>query len=202
MPISKENDYRNAYMSFYKEERKLTKNERYKGQMDMMEWLIRQNEYSKYALNGYRVNQVLRAGEIYEVDFGINVNKEFSHRHFALVLTDSNENNPLVFVCPLKTNVRGAHPSSDLNLGIIKDIDNGHETLAIINQVRAIDKYRIFRKPIIGKKYDLEENGYAMNDCYDEQINEKDIIYRLEDDKFDLVLQAVVDYLRYGYICR
>ena len=191
--------YKNSYSSF-QEERKVAKRERYKGQMDLMEWLIRQNEYSKISLNGYQVNKELKAGEIYEVDFGINVNKEFSHRHYALVLTNSNENNPLVFVCPLKSNVRGAHPNSDINLGYIKELESDHETLAIINQVRAIDKYRIFKKPIINKKFNLEEKGYALNDSYDELLEENEIIYRLEQDKFDLVMSKVIDYLKYGWI--
>ena len=49
--------------------------ERKKGQFDIIGWLIRQNEYARYAERN-RVSMSLYAGEIYEVDFGLNVNTE------------------------------------------------------------------------------------------------------------------------------
>ena len=156
--------------------------EREKGQFDVIGWLIRQNEYAKYASKN-RDSFEVRAGEIYEVDFGINVNAEFSYRHYALVLVNSYKNNPLVLVCPLKSNNKGANPASDLNLGIIKDLDSDHESLAVINQIRTIDKLRIYRKPIINAK-DEKHQQY----------------YRLEKNKFEKVIWKALDYIEYGYI--
>ena len=170
--------------------------ERKKGQFDIIGWLIRQNEYAKYAEKNKTVMR-LNAGEIYEVDFGINVNAEFSYRHYALVLADSLENNPLVLVCPLKSNNKGAHPASDINLGYISCLDTTHESLAVINQIRTIDKLRIFRKPIISNKNRLNDSGTRLIDEYN---TERNTVYRLEKEKFDLVQTAVRNYLEYGHI--
>ena len=162
--------------------------ERKKGQFDIIGWLIRQNEYAKYSERN-RTSFSVEAGEIYEVDFGINVNAEFSYRHYALVLADSNEQNPLVLVCPLKSNNKGAHPASDLNLGIINALDSNHESLAVINQIRTIDKLRIYRRPIIRK-----------TNAPNEKITlENEEIYRLERNKFQKVLWKTMDYIEYGY---
>ena len=135
------------------------------------------------------------------VDFGINVNAEFSYRHYALVITDSPEWNPLVLVCPLKSNIRGGHPASDINLGYIRDLDSDHESLAVINQVRTIDKFRIFKKPAINRKI---ENVNRLNDVESEEESyflQEDIKpYRLEESKFLKVQNAVLNYIEYGYI--
>ena len=141
------------------EERKNSGFERKKGQFDVIGWLIRQNEYAKYAEKN-KLLMTVRAGEIYEVDFGINVNAEFSYRHYALVLADSFESNPLALVCPLKSNTKGPHPMSDINLGFIDALDSDHESLAVINQIRTIDKLRIFKKPLINRHTALK-NGDA-----------------------------------------
>ena len=164
--------------------------ERKKGQFDVIGWLIRQNEYAKYAEKN-KLSMIVRAGEIYEVDFGVNVNAEFSYRHYALVLADSLESNPLVLVCPLKSNTKGPHPFSDINLGYIEALDSDHESLAVINQIRTIDKLRIFKKPVINKGY-----RYGIKD---DLIN-KNEIYRLESDKLEQVKNAIDNYIRHGRI--
>ena len=170
--------------------------ERKKGQFDVIGWLIRQNEYAKFAERS-KLNIRLKAGEIYEVDFGINVNAEFSYRHYALVLADSLENNPLVLVCPLKSNNKGAHPASDINLGIIDCLDSDHESLAVINQIRTIDKLRIFRKPIIRKQYRLSDSRFRSESDYCQDENSS---YRLEQNKLNLVQSAIKNYLECGFI--
>ena len=170
--------------------------ERRRGQFDIIGWLIRQNEYAKYAERN-KVAMKLNAGEIYEVDFGINVNAEFSYRHYALVLADSLENNPLVLVCPLKSNSKGAHPASDINLGYIDCLDSDHESLAVINQIRTIDKLRIFKKPIIGNRNRFNDSNMRYIDDYYE---DKNLTYRLDKAKFDLVKSAIKKYIECGTI--
>ena len=174
--------------------------ERKQAHFDIIGWLLRQNEYAKCA-EKYRLSYELRAGEIYEVDFGINVNAEFSYRHYALVLVDSSEANPLVLVCPLKSNTKGAHPASDINLGIIESLDTEHESLAVINQIRTIDKFRIFKRPGINKK---DEYPTKMNDSEKEYINdyidETITPNRLDNELFKLVLSGLLNYLKYGVV--
>ena len=174
--------------------------ERKQAHYDIIGWLLRQNEYARCS-EKYRLAYELKAGEIYEVDFGINVNAEFSYRHYGLVLVNSTESNPLVLVCPLKSNTKGAHPSSDINLGIIDSLDTEHESLAVINQIRCVDKFRIFKKPGIGKKeeYQNKLNDITVDDS-DSLIDETITPNRLDDDKFQKVLNGVMNYLEYGMV--
>ena len=114
------------------------------------------------------------------------MNAEFSYRHYALVLADSFESNPLVLVCPLKSNTKGPHPASDINLGFIHALDSDHESLAVINQIRTIDKLRIFKRPLINKTNGIQETANGT--------------YRLESNKFIQVRKALDNYIKYGQI--
>ena len=179
------------------EEKKASGTERRKGQFDVISWLLRQSEYAKYAERN-KLSLSVKAGEIYEVDFGINVNAEFSYRHYALVLADSSELNPLALVCPLKSNTKGPHPASDINLGFINALDSDHESLAVINQIRTIDKLRIFKRPLINRRPSESNHqfGYGFGT---KQFDDKET-YRLEQDKFVLVQKALGNYIQYGQI--
>ena len=118
---------------------------------NQLEWIKRQLEYVEFSRK-YTLKMEVHRGEIYEFDFGENVNAEFSHRHYGLVLKDSKANDPIVLVCPLKTNKKGIHPLSDVDLGVIESLRTDHSTIAVINQTRALDKMRIFTKSAIGEK--------------------------------------------------
>lgn len=119
-----------------------------RGLKSQLEWLKRQIEYLTFA-ETHESQFELKKGEIYEFDWGVNVNTEFSNRHYGVVLADSSKNNPLVLVCPLKTNRYGANPHSDVNIGYVTQIVSNAETLAVVNQIRALDKLRLYVKPII-----------------------------------------------------
>lgn len=179
------------------EERKNSGLERRKGQFDVIGWLIRQNEYAKFAERN-KLLMTVHAGEIYEVDFGINVNAEFSYRHYALILADSSEMNPLALVCPLKSNNKGPHPSSDINLGFIDALDSDHESLAVVNQIRTIDKLRIYKRPLINKRPGFRNEQNSLNN-YEDRFLEKET-YRLEESKFKKVQNALKNYIEYGQI--
>lgn len=116
-----------------------------------LEWVKRQLEYVSYQ-ERYTPRLDLKVGEVYEFDFGVNVNCEFSNRHYGVVIANSYENNPLVIVCPLKSNRNGANPSSDINLGFIEGLVTDRETLAVVNQIRSLDKMRLYINPIINEK--------------------------------------------------
>lgn len=144
------------------------KNEVIKKMANQAEWMKRQLEYMIYSLS-HKVKYNLRKGDILEIDWGVNVNAEFSNRHYGVVLLDSNENNPLVLVCPLKSNHKGAHPKSDLDLGIIEGLKHGTTTLAVINQIRMIDKMRIYVRKIINGK-ECENDNLTMPKIYIDKI--------------------------------
>ena len=198
-------EYENTYNNMFKKEiigtrRKQMVLERKQAHYDIIGWLLRQNEYAKCS-ERYRLAYELKAGEIYEVDFGINVNAEFSYRHYGLVLVDSPESNPLVLMCPLKSNTKGAHPTSDINLGIIESLDADHESLAVVNQIRSIDKFRIFKRPGIGKKEEFQNKlNDVETDNYNSMIDETITPNRLEPEQYKLVLSGVLNYLKYGKV--
>ena len=199
-----EEEYKSPYSNMSKREiigpKKQMILERKQAHFDIIGWLLRQNEYAKCA-EKYRLSYELKAGEIYEVDFGINVNAEFSYRHYALVLVNSSEANPLVMVCPLKSNTRGAHPASDINLGIIDCLDTEHESLAVINQIRTIDKFRIFKRPGIGKKEEFQNKlNDSIRDNSENMIDDTIIPNRLEPKLLRQVLDGVLNYIEYGVI--
>ena len=197
--------YRPAHEEYDEEEKDNKKDdERRKGQFDVLAWISRQQEYANFANKG-KLKIAVHAGEIYEIDFGINVNAEFSYRHYGLVLTDSLENDPIVIVIPLKSNIKGGHPASDLNLGIIDCLDKERESLAVLNQVKSIDKMRIFRKPII--QYNKED--MTSEKLFDSEIRQLEknpklsyafttVKYRLEESKFNDVLKAFFRYITRG----
>jgi len=152
------------------------------GRKEQLDWIKRQLEYSTFA-ERYKLRYDLRKGDILEFDWGINVNAEFSNRHYGVVLSDSCEFNPLVIVCPLKTNKNGGHPRSDIDLGIIESLKTTHRTLAVINQIRAVDKLRIYTKCAIGNNNMLNES------------DERNEVYRLEDKKVEMIIQAYINLL-------
>lgn len=116
---------------------------------NQLEWVKRQLEYVRCETMHKDTPRSLKKGEVYEFDWGLNVRHEFSNRHYGVVLADSDCQNPLVLVCPLKTNHGEIHPSSDVLLGKMEGIEDERETIAVINQIRSLDKLRLYVRPII-----------------------------------------------------
>ena len=148
------------------------------GLKEQLEWIKRQIEYADFTDN-FKLRRELHKGEIYEIDFGINVNAEFSNRHYGVVVRDSNPYDPLVMVCPIKSKKKEAHPASDIDLGYIKELNSDHPSVAIINQIRTIDKVRIFSKHAISEG-NPEENKIPI----------------LEDEKMELILTAYINFIK------
>ena len=102
-------------------------------------------------------------------------------------MADSDEHNPLVTVCPLKTNHSGANPKSDLDLGYIDSLNTGKKTLAVVNQIRTVDKLRLYLKRLIG----INDSGAN----YSSNFEAKYTIMRLENDKLERIVEAYKRYL-------
>lgn len=156
------------------------------GMRTQLEWIKRQLEYASFS-EKFCLRYDLKKGEIYEFDWGINVNAEFSHRHFGVVLADSNEMNPLVTVCPLKSNHKGASKKSDVDLGYVKVLGTRNTTIAVVNQIRTIDKLRLYMKKVIGLN---DSNPKLSLNMYNENS-----IMRLENDKVEKIIEAYNRYL-------
>ncbi len=156
------------------------------GMKDELDWIKRQLQYITYSENNV-LRFDLKKGEIYEFDWGINVNAEFSNRHFGVVLVDSDIFNPLVTVCPLKTNHAHVNPKSDIVIGPINGLYSRNDAVAVVNQIRTMDKMRIYTRTAINKV-----NIDLLSDVNDEA---KMYIPRLEKSKLKLIEEGLRKYL-------
>ena len=105
-------------------------------------WLRRLKKYwSSYSYPQFNT----RIGEIYEVDFGMNVGTEFSGRHLAICLRDSSPSQETMLVVPLTTKFDSYNVSSEDMIRVPgvngKTINAG---VAVGNAVH-VSKLRIFR---------------------------------------------------------
>lgn len=113
-------------------------------------WLARLLNY--WSMEQYENNLDIKAWEVYEIDFGINVGHEFSGRHYGVVINDSPKNNPLITRIPIKTAKKKINKKSDVLLNEIEGIKSSRKSVAVINQIQTIDKLRIFSKNCINIK--------------------------------------------------
>lgn len=125
---------------------------------EQLDWTRRQLSYVSFSLE-YQLAYELKRGEVYEFDWGLNVHTELSKRHYGVVLVDSYANNDIVIVAPLKSKHNDANPMSDVNIGFLPNLDSDRETLAVINQIRGLDKLRIYQKGMIKDGYLNKEKG-------------------------------------------
>ena len=110
-------------------------------------------------------------------------------------MVDSGPYNPLVLVCPLKTNHSGAHRRSDVDIGVVEGLGNGGSSLAIINQIRTVDKFRILRTNRIGLK-NLKPSIYEKETIVEEESEPK--IYRLNDKQMKMILCAYLNFVEFN----
>mgnify|MGYP003295471549 CR=1 FL=1 len=147
------------------------------------EWMHREDEYYRFSRE-HETAYDLRKGEIYEFDWGMNVNAEFSGRHYGVVLRDSGPDNPLVLVCPLKTNHKTkVNFRSDYYVGKIEGLPRQVESVAVLNQTRSLDKMRLYTKHAIG--------GVGCSWKCNEKLDEDVSIIRLDNYKLNKILSGV-----------
>ena len=133
------------------------------GIKEELDWMRRQSEYAIFG-SKYKLRYDLKRGEIYQVDWGINVNSEFSSISYGVVVADSSPFNPLVIMCPIKCKKAffGMTSRNSVELGLIPELKRSHPYIALVNQIRPIDKLRILRQ---GKTMDeLNQESPELND--------------------------------------
>lgn len=112
-----------------------------------IEWLRDHADYLKREV-GFKPSSMRRykRSEIVNVNFGFNVGSEIGGRHFAIIVSDSDQSNPVVNVIPLGS-LEAHQTEADLHkkelyLGVIPGM-NGLQSYAIPNQLRPVSKLRI-----------------------------------------------------------
>ena len=87
----------------------------------------------------------VRAGDVYLTQFQNSIGTELSGDHFVVAIINSTRKNRNVMIIPLTSAKEGKHknPRNSVFLGTIPGINNGKESIALINQVQSVDKKRL-----------------------------------------------------------
>ncbi len=141
----------------------------------------------------------IKKGDVFLARFGFECGNELSGNHYVVALLDSKPINQLVTIVPLKS-VKGKalNPASDIMIGEIENLYNSKEAIAIINQIRTIDKRRFFEPQTIAhlSKYIGSE---MISECSEINVQTKRI-YRLTNEQYEKIHNAVKDYVFSGFI--
>ena len=150
--------------------------------------------------NEYELTYPLRKGDVLVAQFWGSSGAEMQKEHFVVVLVDSKENNPIVSVAPL-TSFKGLlnlNPASDILLGIIPGIMNGKQSVAVVNQIQAIDKVRFLDPKVLSRPDSVfEANKVANKEEVPLQLKN---IYRLNKKQIKDLQKAIVEFFCCGFI--
>ena len=141
----------------------------------------------------------IKRGDVFLARFAFECGNELNGDHLVAALLDSSPLSQVVTIIPLKSaKGRPLNPASDILLGKIEGIENGKETIAVINQIRTIDKRRLFDAEIIAhlERYFNDEmlGEYAVITCQYKKL------YRLSETQYKKMHKAAMEYVYNGYI--
>lgn len=152
-----------------------------------------------YFYRYFETRLAIKKGDVFLARFGFECGNELSGNHYVVALLDSNPISQVVTVVPLKSaKGRSLNPASDIMVGEIENLNNSKEAIAVINQIRTIDKRRLFDAQTIShlSKYMSSE----MLGEYSELTVQLKKIYRLTDEQFKKIHKAAEEYVYNGYI--
>lgn len=152
------------------------------------------NYFHKY----FKTRIALTHGDVFMVDFNFECGSELRGPHFVAVLLDSKENDPMVTVVPLKSYKGILNPRSDILLGKVEGTTTGNQSIALINQIKSIDKSRMIEHVSEQTLKKLWEDEKIAED--DEIKIKIKTVYRLTEEQFNILLKALIELLRFGYI--
>ena len=147
----------------------------------------------------FETSFAVKAGEVFLARFPIEYGCEIHGDHFVVAVLDSNKLNPLMTVVPLKSEKgKALNPASDLRIGIIEGINNNKRSIAVINQVRAIDKRRLLTEGAINALHSqFRQNLLGEYQEYGAQMIN---VYRLTNEQLDLVRKTLIRFMITNYV--
>ena len=152
-----------------------------------------------YFYRFFETRLAIKKGDVFLARFGFECGNELNGNHYVVALLDSNPINQVVTVVPLKSaKGRPLNPASDVMVGKIEELNNAKEAIAVINQIRTIDKRRLFDAQSIARLSNYMSS--EMLGEYAELTIQMKRIYRLTDEQFRKVHKAVEEYVFNGYI--
>lgn len=141
----------------------------------------------------------LRHGDVLLATFNSGCGAELRGSHYCVVLLDSSAINQVVTIIPLKSNKgRELNPASDIYLGDIPGMINGKGSIAVVNQIKTIDKRRFFNELTIRNLERCNLNCECAD--YKESFAQMKSIFRLTKEQYEKLHTAVRQYVLNGYI--
>ena len=152
-----------------------------------------------YFYRFFETRLAIRKGDVFLARFGFECGNELSGNHYVVALLDSNPISQVVTVVPLKSaKGKPLNPASDILVGEIENLNNSKEAIAVINQIRTIDKRRLFDGQTISHLSQFMSD--EMIGEYSEITVQDKRIYRLTDEQFKKIHKAAEEYVYNGYI--
>ena len=138
----------------------------------------------------------LNVGDVYLARFPKTVGSELEGEHFVVAVMNSGDSNPNAVVVPLTSlKEKMRNPSHSVYLGFIKGIDNGKESVALLNQVISIDKKRLLSDTNIDKLIEESESKHFDENQFVVKIHKPH--YRLTNTQLNkLLLKAELYFKR------
>ena len=165
---------------------------------DELKDLAKKAKYDNFFHKHFQTRIAITRGDVFMVDLNYECGNELSGPHFVVATNDSKALDPIVTVVPLKSYKGVLNPRSDVLLGIVEGTTTGNQSIALINQIKGIDKSRMIEhvsdKTLM--KF-LEDEKIAEDD--EIEIRNK-TIYRLTEKQFNILKKALNDYFNFGYI--
>lgn len=153
-----------------------------------------------YFYRNFETRFAIKKGDVFIAYFEFQCGNEINGPHFVVALLDSSPLSQIATIIPLHSAKEGKelNPASEIYLGEIPGVANGKEAVAIINQIRTIDKRRLFDKAAIE-----HFNQYAKGENFADYVNitaQHKFIYRLSDEQYRRMHTAVQQFVFNGYI--
>ena len=152
-----------------------------------------------YFYRYFETRLAIKKGDVFLARFGYECGNELNGNHYVVALLDSSAINQVVTVVPLKSaKGRPLNPASDVMVGKIEKLNNTKDAIAVINQIRTIDKRRLFDVQTIARLSNYMSS--EMLGEYSEITVQTKRIYRLTDEQFKKIHEAAEEYVYNGYI--
>lgn len=140
--------------------------------------------------------------DVFKIRFDQGFGSELRGYHFVVAMQSSREINQTVTIIPLSSvkESKQYNAKSTINIGVIEGIPGNKTSVALINQIRTIDKIRL----IGDKALDLfvENHREKIERINGEFYIQNKEIYRLSEEQYQKILHAINNYLFVGSVER
>ena len=140
--------------------------------------------------------------DVFKVRFDQSFGSELRGYHFVVAMQSSREINQTVTIIPLSSfkEAKQYNPKSTINIGTVEGIPGDKGTVALINQIRTIDKVRLIGEKAL--EYFVEQHCEQIDRVNGEFYIQNKEVYRLSEEQYKMILHAINNYLFVGSVER